>query len=85
MEKQIFSLFDKKACAYTQPFFYHQVGQAVRALDGIVNNKETNVNKYPEDFALYKLGTYNDNSGKIVSLNEPEFLNNAVDFLKIKE
>jgi len=82
MVKQIFSLHDDKALAFTQPFFMDTVGQATRALDGIVNSPETNVNKYPKDFKLYKLGTFDDNSGKLTSLDVPEFIAEANEFLK---
>lgn len=82
MIMQMFSIFDVKAKAYTQPFFMPQKGQALRDFDGVVNNEQTPVNKYPEDFSLYKLGEFDNISGKVVSLNQPEFLANAVDFVK---
>lgn len=82
MEKQVFSLYDEKAVAFTQPFFMHQKGQALRSLDGLVNSKDTQVNQYPGDFKLYKLGVFDDVSGKITSLSEPEFVAHASDFLK---
>lgn len=82
MVKQVFSVFDKKAKAYTQPFFMNQKGEALRAFDGIVADKQTQIAKYPEDFALYKLGEFDDVSGLLSSLNEPEFIAHAVDFVK---
>lgn len=85
MVKQVFSLFDSKANAYIQPFFMAQKGQALRALDSIVNNPQTEVNKYPADFALYKLGEFDDVSGQLVSLKVPEFIANAIEFVKEKE
>lgn len=85
MEKTIFSLHDIKAKAFTLPFFMDQKGQALRALDGIVNDENTQVHKYPEDFKLYKLGTFDDNSGLVCSLSTPEFLVDATDFVKTKE
>lgn len=84
MEKQVFSLHDEKANAYTQPFFMDQKGQALRALDGIVNSPDSNVNKYPQDFKLYKLGTFNDWDGVLTSLATPELIANATDFVKLE-
>ncbi len=85
MEKLVFSLHDEKANAYTQPFFLNQVGEALRALDQIVNSPDTNVNKYPEDFKLYQLGTFNDWDGTLTSLPTPQLVGNATDFKKQKE
>lgn len=82
MQLQVFSLFDSKAKAYTQPYFMPQKGQALRSLDGIVNNPQTEVYKYPDDFKLYKLADYDNLSGKFIPLQEPEFIANAVEFKK---
>lgn len=77
MIKQIFSLYDKKGQIYTTPFFFSQVGEATRALDGIVNNGQTQVSQYPDDFAMYKIGEFDDVSGKFKPCDVPEFIAEA--------
>lgn len=82
MTKKIYSLKDEKAEAFSQPFFMDTDGQALRALDGIVNNPETQVNRYPQDFTLYRLGTYDEKTGRLESRETPKLLASATDFVK---
>lgn len=61
----IYSLFDQAAEAFTQPFFMHNDGLAIRAFQDNINATDTNVGQHPEQFTLYKLGTYDDTNGSI--------------------
>lgn len=85
MKLMAFSLFDVKAKAYCVPFFVHNVNLALRSFGDAVLDQSTGISKHPEDFMLYRLGEYDDNSGKLLSLNEPEFVANAVDFVPVKK
>lgn len=78
---QIFSVFDKKAVAYLQPFYYQQKGQAIRAFEDSVNNPETAFNKHPEDFSLYLLGEFDDTTGEITS-KKPLHIDEALTLIK---
>lgn len=82
MEMKVYSIFDKKAASYMSPFFMHQDGMARRSFGDLVNDKQhqLGVNKHPEDYSLYKLGTFDDISGKLNGVSEPEFISNAMDF-----
>jgi len=81
MVLKIYSILDVKGSIYGQPFFMTQNGLALRAFSDLVEDPKTTVNKHPEDFKLYELGTYDDCSGLFVSLPKPEFLANATDFI----
>lgn len=80
MVREIFSIYDKKAMLYSTPFFLLQAGQALRELDQMVQDPKTTVSKYPDDFALYKIGIFNGKTGKIESLDMPEFIQEAIVF-----
>lgn len=82
MTKQIFTLYDKKGQIYTTPFFMLQIGEATRALDGIVNNQQTQVAQYPDDYALYKIGELDDHTGKLTPLDVPEFVAEASQYVR---
>lgn len=77
----IFTIFDKKAVAYNQPFYYHQKGQAIRALQDNVAQVDSPISKHPEDYALYKIGEFDDQSGEISS-TKPEFIEEALNLRK---
>lgn len=65
MNLNVYSLFDQAAEAFTQPFFLHNDGLAIRAFQDNVNAPDTNVGQHPEQFTLFKLGSYNDTNGEL--------------------
>jgi len=82
MVLKVFSIFDVKASVFSQPFFSTHNGTALRSFSDLVGEQGTSVCKHPEDFKLYCLGEYDDNSGALLSKPQPEFLANASDFVK---
>lgn len=79
---QIFAVYDKKSVAYASPFYYPQKGQALRAFDDEVNNPQSPLNKHPEDFALFHIGTWNDTTGVITPLPNPVPVEEALNCIK---
>ena len=60
-----FSIYDVKSEAYSPPFFQNTVGLAVRMFTEAANDPETRIAKYPTDFTLMEIGTFDDSSGTI--------------------
>lgn len=66
MIANIFCVLDTKSASYGVPFFSVSRGSAIRALHHqLTNDRENMMFKYPNDFILYELGTYDDVSGLI--------------------
>jgi hypothetical protein len=66
MELKAYSIYDSAAQAFIAPFFMQNDGLAVRAFsDNVNSNDENNISKHPDQFALYKIGVFNDKSGVI--------------------
>lgn len=84
MKLNIFSLYDEKARNYNTPQYLAHKGEAIRMLQSTLDNKETMFAKYPEDFSLYCLGTFDDNNGKFEGKPEPELVIRATELLAIK-
>lgn len=65
MQYIICAVRDSKSEAFGRPFFSVSEGTAIRGFDDEVNRQdpENPLNKHPEDFTLYKLGTFNDTIG----------------------
>lgn len=78
MQLKIFSIRDSKGEIYGQPFFQKTAGEAERNFKTLVNDNSSTVHKYPEDFDLYYLGEYDDQTGKIKSLDTPSHICKAV-------
>lgn len=67
---------DRAADAYARPMFVPSVGLAIRSFSDEVNrNAEDNqMNKHADDFDLYELGTYDDETAKFEILEVPKQL-----------
>lgn len=84
-----YSIFDKKAGTYSQPFFCVSQGVAIRQLMDLVRDSRTTVSEYPDDFALYQVGDFDDVTGTLMPCRNdggeflnPIFINNALDFVE---
>lgn len=75
---QAFSIYDRKAGFYAVPYFFPTIGQGTRAFRATAADESTILHKYPEDFELYRIATYDDSTGKFESLEHPEFICNGV-------
>lgn len=66
------SVRDRAIDAFGQPFCVTAVGSAIRSFTDEVNNPKSDlVAKHPDDFDLYLLGTFNDESAKFDLLDSP--------------
>lgn len=62
----MYSVLDKTTKAYLNPLHFINHGDAIRWLTTVVNKDDegNNINKYPEQFALYFVGEFDDQTGK---------------------
>lgn len=77
----IFSVHDSKAQAYLPPFYMRNKGEALRAFETTVKDTNTQFNKYPQDYTLVELGTFDENTATIETWEKPIILENASAFL----
>lgn len=66
MIKQFFAVLDSKAGIYGNPFISLNTETAIRDFTYATTDPETQISRYPEDFALYLLGSFNDETGEII-------------------
>lgn len=59
-----FAVYDMKAKQYFMPFYMETEAQARRVLLTTALDASSALNKFPEDFALYKLGIQSFETGK---------------------
>lgn len=67
---EIYSVFDTVSKSFTQPFYQVNEGVARRNIAAAVNNKEHNFHVAPGDYDLYRVGKFDDQTGKIEGENE---------------
>lgn len=75
---------DSAVDAYMPPFCVSHAGRAVRAFTDEVNRKDSELGKHPSDFALFEIGVFDDESGRLTPLDAPRQLSRASDVL-VKE
>lgn len=85
MLNKVYSVFDTKGLMYNVPFFAAQNGVAIRMFTELVNDGRSTISRFPDDFILFEIGTFDDSNGKVVSLPEPIALGHASGYLKSKE
>lgn len=84
MQLSIFCVYDAKAQAYLPPFFLPRKQMAVRAFAECVNSSEHQFGKWPNDYTLFHIGAFNDETGLIDSF-APVSLGNGLEHLQVKE
>lgn len=78
MKLNVIAVFDKKTALYDQPFTIRHNGDAIRQWDIVRTNQETRYGKNPEDFDLFQIGTYDDETGTFENLTPPTHLASGV-------
>lgn len=84
MKKLLIAVFDKKANHYDNFFVTNSIAEAIRSFSIASNDSNTNLNKFPEDFELYKLAEINQENGLITNVNI-EALGLAKTYIKTAE
>jgi hypothetical protein len=67
---------DRAADAFGRPMFVPSVGVAIRSFSDEVNRKdaENQLYNHPDDFDLYELGEFDDNTGLFTLHDQPKLL-----------
>ena len=71
--------------AFRSPFYLHMEGEAVRAFADMANDKNHPVGQHPEDYTLFCLGDWNDQSAKATSFDTPKSFGLAIEHIKQEE
>ncbi len=82
MIHKIFTIYDDKAEFYLQPFFFKTAGQATRAFQESCNEPGHQFYKHPEDFTLFELGTYDDETAVFEIGATAHGLGKALEYIK---
>lgn len=82
MKHVIVAIHDHAASAFEPPMVFPARGIALRAFSDVVNKAGTTYNVHPDDFAMWQIGTFEDDAGRLLPETENVFLCNARDFLE---
>lgn len=71
---------DAKADAFMRPFFAPTAGFAIRTFSEWANDGESPVSKHPEDYMLFAIGSYEEETGKLEGA-QPMSLGMALEYV----
>lgn len=77
MRLMVYSVFDSKAGAYLQPFFAVNRGVAIRSFSAAVADEGHVFHANAEDFSLFELGEFCQESGALIPYGAPEHVTSA--------
>lgn len=82
MNLRMYSIRDSKAAIFHPPFFNQTHGEAERNFAQLAADPKSTIAQFPEDFDLYYLGIYDNNTGKMETLDSPEHMIKAINTQK---
>jgi len=77
-----FSVKNQKAEIYSPPFYNRTNGEAERNFASLVNDNQSTVSKFPEDYDLYLVGSFDEQAGVLLGLDTPIHVAKAIQFKK---
>ena len=78
----VVAIRDSAVDTFNRPLFVPALGYATRLFADEVNNRESPMNKHPEDYELFHLGDWDDQSGQFRSLETPVLMIRGKDVQK---
>jgi len=87
MDKMLYGIKDDKVHAFTGKLFEARNDQeASRMLHAAVNDDKIQLSMYPEDFSLWRIGTYDDETGILKQgKDEPRHVCGAISLKNIQK
>lgn len=79
----IYTIFDKKTPVHKSQFFAESNTDAVRSFYRLANDSRTDVNMFPGDFALYRVGELNVDTGCVSGFEPVEHIVDALSLIKV--
>lgn len=79
MKMSIYAIFDSAVKTYSRPMFLNTDNEAIRSFQSECNRVGSVINAHPDQFTLFNIGEYDDNTSLIKS-SEPRSLGNAVQY-----
>lgn len=74
MQMHIFAIRDRALGAYMQPWVAQTPGLATRMFQDELGNKEGQMFRHPDDYDLYHIGEFNQDTGVLVPKTSAQLL-----------
>lgn len=77
---ELYAIKDTKANAFMNPIIQRTMGEAIRSVVDESKQPNSMFGKHPEDFNLFKLGTFNQETGLITIEPAPKSIGTVANF-----
>lgn len=84
MLMSVFSIYDAGISTWMPPLFVRNKGEILRWFMESVNDPQSKLSKYPSDYTLFEIGTWDDDKCKFSLLSTPVSVGLAIEYLKAK-
>lgn len=78
----IYGIYDNKVEAFNTPFFARTNGEAIRMFANGVNQEGSDFGRWANDYCLYRIGSFNADTGELIDAEQNENLGLAVEYLE---
>lgn len=76
-----YSVLDVKSKLFNFPHFQQTDGVAIRGFAQACEDESSNLNRYPEDFILHRIGEFNMETGELIKCERPIIVASASEFV----
>jgi hypothetical protein len=77
MRMNVYSVFDRASGVYDRPWCAHSDQAACRSFSDVACDADHPVGKHPDDFTLFRVGTWNDEKGELRASSVEKVINGA--------
>jgi hypothetical protein len=84
MKHCVVAIWDEKLQAFIRPWFAPRLGGAVRAFSDEVHRKDSEMNAHAEDYSLFELGEFDDETGQFSCFDIPRKVISAQGLMDLK-
>lgn len=79
----LYGIYDKKASFYVMFFNSHGDDTLLRDVVRLLENAQgSDLVKFPGDFAIYRLGSIDEDTGRVWAENMPELMSELISYFK---
>lgn len=71
MKFKVLAIKDRALDTFMQPFYSPAIGAAIRGFQDAIADQSTPMSKHPEDYDLYHLADFDNETGKYEMLPQP--------------
>ena len=75
MKVNLYAVFDRASGIYDGPIPGQSDGQMIRNFSDMALNADHQIGKHPEDYTLFKVGTWNDGTAELVDVVSEKLIN----------